>query len=240
MPESLTLVQVPPTLKPAHMALLRRYWHAGRSGLGSMGGPQALDLTALGYLEMPERGHGLQLRITDKGIAALHAETEANRARRAPHHHLGDRLATWLSARGRLCWTNAEFKAVVNDSTQFVRPDVFSIEATYNPARIDSAVHEVKVSRSDFLADIAKPSKRAGYASISEKFYYVAPDGMLDPSEMPDGAGLLVERGDDFVLAKRAKKRRIELQPEVYLAMILKRPALQQVGAVAHEAERAD
>ena len=79
-----------------------------------------------------------------------------------------------------------------------------------------------KVSRSDFQADIAKPSKRAGYAVIGEKFYYVAPEGLLRPEEMPEEAGLLVARGDAFVVAKRPKRRRVVLPTEVMLAMALK------------------
>lgn len=79
-----------------------------------------------------------------------------------------------------------------------------------------------KVSRSDFQADIAKPSKRAGYAVIGEKFYYVAPEGLLRPEEMPDGADLLVARGDEFVVAKWPKKRRVVPAPEIMLAIALK------------------
>lgn len=213
----------PAPLNSKQSALLRRYWHAGRQGLSSTGGTQALELAALGLIEQARYGgSGLVMCITQAGIVALQAQVEANRARCAPHHDLGATLATWLSRNGRACWTNIELKVRNAESLQLVRPDVFSINATLDPARIDAAVHEVKVSRSDFLADIAKPSKRAGYAAISEKFYYVAPEGLLRPEEMPEDAGLLVARGDDFVVAKRPKKRRVVLAPEVMLAMALK------------------
>jgi len=212
----------PTPLNSKQSALLRRYWHAGRQGLSSSGGTQALVLAALGLIEQTRYGSGLIMCITQAGIVALQAQVEANRARCAPHHDLGATLATWLSRNGRACWTNIELKVRNAESLQIVRPDVFSINATLDPARIDAAVHEVKISRSDFLADIAKPSKRAGYAAISEKFYYVAPEGLLRPEEMPEKAGLLLARGDDFVVARRPKKRRVVLAPEVMLAMALK------------------
>lgn len=213
----------PPPLNSKQAALLRRYWHAGRQGLSSTGGTQALELAALGLIEQGGySGSGLVMSITQAGIAALQAQVEANRARCAPHHDLGSTLATWLARNGRACWTNIELKVRNAESLQLVRPDVFSINATLDPTRVDATVHEVKVSRSDFLADIAKPTKRAGYAAISERFYYVAPEGMLKPEEMPEGAGLLEARGEDFVVAKRCKRRPVSLAPEVMLAMALK------------------
>lgn len=182
-----------------------------------------MELAARGLIELAcHGGSGLTMSITQMGIVSLQAQVEANRTRCAPHHDLGAMLATWLSRNGRACWTNIELKVRRTESLQLVRPDVFSINATLDLERVDSAVHEVKVSRSDFLADIAKPSKRAGYAAISEKFYYVAPEGLLRPEEMPDGAGLLVASGEDFVVAKRPKRRRVVLAPEVMLAMALK------------------
>lgn len=84
--------------------------------------------------------------ITQAGIVALQAQVEANRARCAPHHELGATLATWLSRNGRACWTNIELKVRNAESLQLVRPDVFSINATLDPQRVDVAVHEVKVS----------------------------------------------------------------------------------------------
>lgn len=213
----------PAALTTKQAALLRRYWHVGRQGLSSSGSSEALALAALGLIEQARYGaSGLHMCITPAGVLALQEQVQANQARRAPHHDLGATLATWLARSGRACWTNVEFRVRSAEAVQLVRPDVFSINATLNPERIEAAVHEVKVSRSDFLADVAKPAKRAGYAAISERFYYVAPEGLLQPEEMPEDAGLLVARGEEFVVAKRAKKRRVTLSPEVMLAMALK------------------
>lgn len=206
-----------------HAALLRKYWHAGKQGLSSSGSTEALDLAALGLIEQARyASSGLHMSITQEGVVALQGMVAASRERRAPHHDLAARLAEWLAANGRACWTNVEFRVRSDDGVQLVRPDVFSINATLNPERIDSTVHEVKVSRADFLADIAKASKRGGYAAISERLFYVAPQGMLEPEEMPDGIGLLLATGNDFTVAKRAKRRKVALSAEVLLAMALK------------------
>jgi hypothetical protein len=206
-----------------HFALLRRYWHAGRQGLASQGGNLALDLTALGYLQQSEQGYGgLVLCITPKGIEALQQQVNAVRATQAPHHELGEALAQWLRSDGRVVWTNMQFCIDNPQGRHICRPDVFSIEATHNPDKITPTVHEIKVSRGDFLRDVANPHKRGLYREISERFYYVAPDGMLSPQEMPESAGLIAQRASSFVVLKRAKLKRIALTPQHYLHLILK------------------
>lgn len=50
---------------------------------------------------------------------------------------------------------------------------------------------ECKASRSDFLADKKKIFRRHPEQGMGYKRYFMAPVGMFDPSEMPDGWGLL-------------------------------------------------
>lgn len=50
---------------------------------------------------------------------------------------------------------------------------------------------EIKVSRGDFLKDIKDFRKQRGARLYSSNFYYVAPEGMIDPEEIPMWAGLL-------------------------------------------------
>lgn len=57
-----------------------------------------------------------------------------------------------------------------------------------------STVLEVKVHRGDFLADKHKPWRKDGVA-LGQRRYYVAPKGLIDPSELPDGWGLVVAMG---------------------------------------------
>lgn len=207
-----------------HYARLRQYWHAGRNGLTSAGDGIALDLTAAGHLEPKETGGSLALRITAHGIEELQAELEREKARRRPHHDLASRLSNWLQEQGRITWENIELLVPREEGgKQAVRPDVFSLAATYNEDRINPCVHEVKVRRADFLADVARPEKRAGYAKLAEVLYYAAPAGLIAAAEVPDGCGLVIEVSEGvFKVEKRAKKRRVGLTTHHFMNLILK------------------
>lgn len=207
-----------------HYARLRQYWQAGRLGLRSTGDAIALELTASGYLVLKQSDAGLKLSITQAGIEELHAELEREKGRRRPHNELAGRLAEWLRRQGRVTWENIELLVPrCEGGRQAIRPDVFSLASTYDENRINPCVHEVKVSRADFLADVAKPEKRAGYSQVAEVFYYVGPAGMIDASEVPSDCGLLLETSmGEFALAKRAKKRRVALTSHHFMNLILK------------------
>jgi hypothetical protein len=59
---------------------------------------------------------------------------------------------------------------------------------------------EVKVSRSDFLLELKNPIKRRLGLLLSNQFYFVAPKGMIKPSEIPIECGLMevIEGGHIF------------------------------------------
>lgn len=50
---------------------------------------------------------------------------------------------------------------------------------------------EVKVSRSDFLSEIKNPDKRAAALRHSNQFYFVCPEGLVKPEEIPVECGLI-------------------------------------------------
>lgn len=207
-----------------HYARLRQYWHAGRTGLVSHGDGIVLDLAAAKYLEFAPSGGVLMLAITQAGIEELHAETQREKARRQPHHALAGRLAEWLREQKRVTWENIELLVPSPEGgKQAVRPDVFSMATTYDEKRLNPCVHEVKVSRSDFLADVAKPEKRAGYAQISEVLFYAAPAGLIAAEEVPPECGLVVETAPgEFKVEKRPKKRPVALSTHIFMNLILK------------------
>ena len=51
-------------------------------------------------------------------------------------------------------------------------------------------VYEIKVSRSDFLREIAKPVKRRKALMFSNYFYFATPPGLIRPDELPVECGL--------------------------------------------------
>jgi len=196
-----------------------------------------LDLIGFKLIEAtPDTYSGNRVALSTLGIETLHQHRQATITTRSVHHQLGARLAKYLRRQGRITWENIEFrnwimtKPIRNSAEalnyphwQCVRPDVFSIAPSLQSKYTNPCVHEVKVSRADFLSDVAKPEKREAYAAMAEAVYYVAKDGIIDPAEVPQGYGLLVERQDgEFVLAKRPRKRKVELQPHHYLNMIVK------------------
>lgn len=197
-----------------------------------------LDLVALRVLHLDGSGmSGYQrAQVTEQGIQALHQHRQADIQNRGVHHELGSRLAAYLREQGRITWENIEFKNVITENrptgdgesapytyTKRVRPDVFSITPDLDMKRADPCVHEVKVSRADYLSDLAKPEKRRSYASISRALFYVTPAGLIKPEELPPGAGLLQETTPgEFELIKRPKRSNVQLQPHHFLNLLIK------------------
>lgn len=67
-------------------------------------------------------------------------------------------------------------------------PDAIGFHLNGN--RVDSVVVEVKVSRGDFLSDKAKPHRAPGLGMGNWR-YYLCPEGLIQPEELPAGWGLL-------------------------------------------------
>lgn len=209
-----------------HYSRLRFYWQGRSDGLHGMMDAIDLDLAAAELIVRRERLHGgtPYYAVTLAGEKELATEKEREIARRQPHHDLAGRVAAWLREQGRVTWENIELLVPREEGgRQAIRPDVFSLVATYDDKRLNSCVHEVKVSRADFLADLARPEKRAGYSQVAEVVYYAAPDGVILVSEVPAECGLLVEaRVGQFKVVKRPKKRKVELTTHHFMNLILK------------------
>jgi hypothetical protein len=96
-------------------------------------------------------------------------------------------------------------------------------------------VYEIKVSRSDFLND----KKWRGYLSYGNEFYFVAPKGLIDPSELPPEAGLLEllggPQGRRLVRRKKAPWRDIEPPEQLFRYVLMCRV---KVGRSEYLAER--
>lgn len=67
-------------------------------------------------------------------------------------------------------------------------PDAFGVRAA--GSHDGSVVVEVKTSRSDFLADRRKPHRHAG-KGIGTWRYFMCPEGLIQPDELPPNWGLL-------------------------------------------------
>ena len=75
-------------------------------------------------------------------------------------------------------------------AAQMRRIDLWTIDP--GPATgCRTASYEVKVSRSDFLRELKQPNKQRSARLFSDEFWYVAPEGLVRPEEVPDWAGLI-------------------------------------------------
>lgn len=69
------------------------------------------------------------------------------------------------------------------------QPDAIGFRSTC------SALVEVKISRTDFFADRSKPERSTPGLGVGVYRFYLCPDGLIHPNELPPGWGLLYAAG---------------------------------------------
>jgi hypothetical protein len=89
---------------------------------------------------------------------------------------------------------------------------------------VEPVVHEVKVRRSDLLADLRQSSKREAYLDLGECWYVLGSDArgrcIASPDEVPASCGVLVEEAGRLVVARAAPRaRRSALPFGVWMAL---------------------
>lgn len=217
-------VSLPPAgVTKAHTRRLRYY--AGISHPVVKGDMTDLDLEVMGMITVDRTGkyHGNKIELTDCGRQAIYEDRQAIIAAQGPHHALASRIAAWLRSGSRITWENIELKAEFgpNDFC-YVRPDVFSIVPTYEHSRLVPLIHEIKVTRADFMAELAKPRKLAAYKHLAGSVFYVAPEGILTPEDIPDDCGLVVERSSgEFIKVKNVRSKKFQLSSRSLIKLVL-------------------
>ncbi len=98
-------------------------------------------------------------------------------------------------------------------------PDVFSLRHTTVEAYLRPMVHEVKVQRSDLLADLARPAKRAAYLQLGGECWYVIRAGIAEPEEIPLECGVLVASEAALDVARPAPVRAAPLPFATWMAL---------------------
>jgi hypothetical protein len=74
--------------------------------------------------------------------------------------------------------------------------------------------HEVKVSRSDWLAELRDPSKADAIKRYMHHWWLVVPDAsIVKPGELPEGWGLLAPGSDGRLRARKSAPRLQPVQP---------------------------
>ena len=203
----------PPELTRAHGRRLRDIY---RSAGWPSQDPLEIDLLAAGLLERVRSPMGHEtLRVTDAGVRWLATVLARNRAALSAHEALVQRVAQEMARAGRLAWTGLSLRAQVPTGEEakplrwcIARPDVFSIRHTSVETYVEPIVHEIKVRRSDLLADLRQEAKRAAYRDLGECWYVLGSDArgrpIAGPDEVPADCGVLVVEGEKLSVARPA------------------------------------
>jgi hypothetical protein len=79
--------------------------------------------------------------------------------------------------------------------------------------------YEIKVSRADFLGDNKWPS----YLPYCEYFYFVSPQGLIQPEEVSAEVGLMwvTKNGSRLYTKKKAPYRTIELPAKIFIYLLM-------------------
>jgi hypothetical protein len=118
--------------------------------------------------------------------------------------------------------------------SSYLRMDAWAMNKSW--AHPVVSAYEVKVSRADFLKD----NKWPAYLPLCNQFYFVAPAGLIDVSELPAEAGLLTAAGKGsggrLLTKKKAPHRDVVIPEEVYRYILMCRVTT----APEHHAELID
>lgn len=217
-------VSQPPVLTPAHSRRLRWLWNTGRPTTVAQLDGIDLDLAVHGFLVTDNRGHSLTVSVTRLGIAHISEVRQSRIAVQSAHHNLASRLGAYLRDKGFFTWENVEFSnpAPYEGRTWgVVRPDVYACMPSLKARNASPAIYEVKVTRADFLADLAKPEKRGAYADLAEAVYYCCQDGLIGLTEVPKGCGLICELPSGHFRIQKKARRQKDFTMSVDTAMTL-------------------
>ncbi|NML44860.1 hypothetical protein HHL11_13970 [Ramlibacter sp. G-1-2-2] len=204
-----------PVLAKAHARRLRDIY---RSAGWPSQDPLEIDLLAAGLLERVRSPLGHEtLRVTDAGVQWLAVMLAHNRAALSAHEALVEKVAQEMARSGRLAWRGLSLRAQVPTGDEakplrwcVARPDVFSIRQTSVEAYVEPIVHEIKVRRSDLLADLRQEAKRAAYHDLGACWYVLGNDAkgkpVGEPDEVPGDCGVLLLQGERLVMARAAQQ----------------------------------
>ncbi len=96
-----------------------------------------------------------------------------------------------------------------------------------------TAGFEIKVSRSDLLRELSEYRKTELWTQVVDQFFIVAPGKLVDPSELPDGWGLLELRGSKLFTKKQAAIGAGTTLPRELCARMLDRLHRERFDAIA-------
>ena len=113
------------------------------------------------------------------------------------HTELCDLGAKWLKSNGLVKWQKPKYIVVEIESIGIPQPDIYG----FGNCRTQQI--EVKVSRSDFLADKKKYHMQFPDKNVGQYRSYLCPENMIKESDLPEKWGLLWIDGNKRISAIR-------------------------------------
>ena len=101
------------------------------------------------------------------------------------HTELCNLGARWLKLNGLINWQKPKYVIVEIESVGISQPDIFGFGCSYTQQI------EVKVSRSDFLADKKKHHRKHPHLDVGQLRSYLCPSGIILLKDLPDNWGLI-------------------------------------------------
>ncbi len=206
-----------------------------------------VELLASGMLERHIDAQGREtLQVSDDGVRFLADTLDRNRQARDPHEALVTRVALQMHRAGRLVWRGLGLRAPLeagdvstvsfeassagllegdaqppSTPTRWVTaiPDVFSVRQTTVEAYLEPVIHEIKVRRSDLLADVKRADKRAAYLALAGECWYVLREGIGGADDVPDTCGVVVATELALDVVRTAPRRPGRLPLATWMAM---------------------
>jgi len=129
------------------------------------------------------------------------------------------------------CKTGSTWMAKKGDLFIF---DAWALEKSWT--RPFATGYEVKLTRQDFVTD----RKWVNYLDYCHSFYFVCPQGLIQPTELPPEAGLyyVSKTGKKLFLKKKSTHRFISLPPEILYYVLFWRAKVIDRQEVEVESER--
>lgn len=156
---------------------------------------------------------------TNYGLAIYNYLNLNNKKNQSGHNNIIYDFIKFRESMGCFVFEDMEIKTQYGVS----RPDVFTVDKTLNEDNMKPTTYEIKHSRADFLSDMKKPDKWKSYLEVSEKLYYVCPEGVIKKEDLPKECGLIYQLADkSFKTIKNAKKGKGKMTLAVMMKMMLK------------------
>ena len=105
------------------------------------------------------------------------------------------------------------------DAGRWIDVAVFQMWKTKGLTR---AAFEIKVTRHDFLRELAQPDKHQWVQESFHEFWFVAPEDIIQVEELPVGAGFMYPRGDKLCIKRHAVRNPNPKLDDVLLAAFMR------------------